>query len=240
MPAAALACTLALLAAVLPADAKICTRYRPAGCLFATLSDDDIVYPEPLHPISFDMRTELPCLFHGSGVFENGTRNTCKDPFMTVRTRPRPTCAEACCDGGVQADFRRVDQRYTYTPADDAANRSYHEYTRTEVGRCMVNSVRQAALSCTVCCCIALCISAPHEPRSSRAGAGLSPGPQHGCAGRWRQHDATAVHTAGAHDAGQSARDGLPRARPCQLRREYWQHCSEHATGTARPLRSAA
>jgi hypothetical protein len=161
MPAAALACTLALLAAVLPADAKICTRYRPAGCLFATLSDDDIVYPEPLQPISFDMRMELPCLFHGSGVYENGTRNTCKDPFMTVRTRPRPTCAEACCDGGAQGQFRRVDHRYTYTPAKDAANSSYHEYTRNEVCRCRVNSMHRAVLLCAVCCFVALCMGAP-------------------------------------------------------------------------------
>ena len=188
MPGAVLACTLALLAAALPADAKICTRYRPAGCLFATLSDDDIVYPEPLHPIGFDMRTELPCLFHGSGVYENGTRNMCKDPFMTVRTRPRPTCAEACCDGGVQGRFRRVDQRYTYAPADDAANSSYHEYTRNEVSdacRCRVNIMHRAVLLRLVCCCVPLCIGAPHEPRYSGTGAGLSPEPQHGCAGRW-------------------------------------------------------
>jgi hypothetical protein len=218
---------------VVPADAKICTRYRPAGCLFATLSDDDIVYPEPLHPISFDMRTELPCLFHGSGVFENGTRNTCKDPFMTVRTRPRPTCAEACCDGGVQGRFRRVDQRYTYTPADDAANSSYHEYTRNEVGRCMVNSMR-GVVSCAMCCCVPLCIGAPQEPHYySFTGAGLSPEPRYGCAGRWRQHDAPALHTAGAHDAGRTAGDGLPRPRSRQLRRESQQHWSETTASAA-------
>ena len=218
--AAALVCALALLAAVLPADAKICTRYRPAGCLFATLSDDDIVYPEPLHPISFDMRAELPCLFHGSGVYENGTRNTCKDPFMMVRTRPRPTCAEACCDGGAQGQFHRVDHRYTYAPTKDAANSSYHEYTRNEVCRCWVNSMHRAVLKCKVCCFVALRMGAPHGVCWSGTGAGLSPEPQNGCAGRWRQHDAAALHTAGAHDAGHAAGDGLPRPRPCQLRGE--------------------
>jgi hypothetical protein len=146
-----------MLAAVSPADAKICTQYRPAGCLFATLSDDDVVYPEPLHPISFDMRTELPCLFHGSGVYENGTRNTCKDPFMTVRSRPLPTCAEACCDGGLPGDFRQTDQRYTYAPLAAAANCTFNQYTRNEAGlRVMSGSMHWAVWSwpsCVQLCC---------------------------------------------------------------------------------------
>jgi hypothetical protein len=152
MSPAALACLVALLAAVLPADARTCTHYRPAGCLFATLSDDDIVYPKPLHPINFDMRAELPCLFHGSGVYENGTRHTCKDPFMTVRPSPLPTCAEACCDGGLQGQFHRTDQRYTYAPLKDAVNCSYYQYTRNEVGLYAVHGGRHAPGNMTMLC----------------------------------------------------------------------------------------
>lgn len=125
----------ALVAASQPAAAKTCARYRPAGCLFATLSDDDIVYPAPLHPISFDMRSQLPCLFHGSGMYENGTRNSCKDPFMEVRSKPLPTCGEACCDGGLPGHFRHTDQRYTYAPLE-GADCSYYQYSRNEVSAC--------------------------------------------------------------------------------------------------------
>lgn len=56
----ALVCVvLAALTQTQPAAAKNCTRYRPAGCLFATQSDANIDYPAPLHPISFDLRNEV-------------------------------------------------------------------------------------------------------------------------------------------------------------------------------------
>lgn len=115
-----------------PAAAKMCARYRPAGCLFATLSEDDIAFPAPLHPISFDMRSEVPCLFHASGMYEQGARDQCSDAFMEVQPRPLPSCAEACCTGQPRGQFRRVDQQYTFVPLK-AEKCTYFEYSRNEV-----------------------------------------------------------------------------------------------------------
>ena len=130
MPLAAL--LLALLSLHLTAaQSQLCERYNPGECLFTSRGDSPARFPAPLHPSSFSLKT---CPFQGAGTFTREERDDCSDPFMAVSERALPQAGsrEHCTSGGLEGEFTRQGERFSYEP-HPRHKCSYVEYTRSEV-----------------------------------------------------------------------------------------------------------
>ena len=110
-----------------------CRTYSPQKCLFDTNGSAPVVFPQPLHPASFQLEAETSCPFYDSGVFQP---SECNDDFMAEEARQLPTADDAayCTSGSLPGEFKRQGERFIFTPHPESSC-NYFEYRRSEVRR---------------------------------------------------------------------------------------------------------